>query len=90
MASEGRNDGLFGHHRVEISPEHVTEFNPHGQTSSTWRAVEQVAATEDHAYIYINAMAALIVPRRAFASPAEFDEFVRTARNYHAAARANL
>ncbi len=32
---------------------------------------------------HINAMAAIIVPRRAFAGPSEFAEFVRTASMYH-------
>jgi hypothetical protein len=88
MASEGRNEGLFSRHRVTISPEGVTDSSEHIQTSSAWRAIEQIASTEDHAYIYINAMAALIVPRRGFSSPSEFDEFVRTARQYHEKARA--
>jgi YcxB-like protein len=83
MAGEGENRGLFSHHRVTISPESVTDSCEHGQTSSTWRGVERVVAADEHAYIYINALAALIVPRRAFADPAEFEEFVRTARGYH-------
>jgi hypothetical protein len=83
MVSEGKNQGLFGRHRVTISTEGVSEVSEDRQTSTTWRTVEKVAATGEHAYIYINAIAAIILPRRGFASTSDFEEFVRTARSYH-------
>jgi hypothetical protein len=48
-----------------------------------WSGVERVAATDKHAYIYTSALAAIIVPARAFAGASEFEEFVRLARGYH-------
>lgn len=83
MVNEGQNRGLFGRHRVTISPEGVVDSGKLGQSSTAWRAVERVVAAGEHAYIYTNAIGAVIVPRRAFAGPAEFEEFVRTARGYH-------
>jgi hypothetical protein len=83
MIGEGRNRGLFSRHRVSISPESVTDSSEDGQTSTAWRAVERVAAADEHAYIYTNALAAIIIPRRAFAGPMEFEEFVRRAREHH-------
>lgn len=83
MVGEGRNRGVFGRHRVTISSESVSESGEHGQTSTTWRAVERVAATDERAYIYTNALAAIVVPCRAFADSSQFEEFVRTARGHH-------
>ena len=83
MVSEGQNRGLFSRHRVTISPESVTDSSEHGQNLTAWRGVERVAATDEHAYIYTNALAAIIVPSRAFAGQSEFEEFVRTARGHH-------
>ncbi len=83
MVGEGQNRGLFSRHRVTISPEGVTDSTELGQTTTAWRAVERVAAADEHAYIYTNALAAVIVPRRAFARPSDFEEFVRTARELH-------
>jgi hypothetical protein len=88
MVSEGQNRGLLSRHRVTISPENVAESSEHGQISTTWRAVERVVSDDEHAYIYTNAMAAIIVPSRAFAGPSEFEEFVRTARGHHQKAMA--
>ncbi|MCL4787363.1 MAG: YcxB family protein [Verrucomicrobia bacterium] len=59
-----------------------------GQTSTAWQAVERVANTGDHAFVYTSAMAAIIVPRRAFSSAAEFDQFVRAASDYNVKAKA--
>lgn len=89
MVSEGQNRGLFSRHRVTLSPEGVTESCEYGQTSAAWCAVERVAVSDMHAYIYTSALAATIVPQRAFAGPAEFDEFVRIAKGYHEKAKAS-
>jgi hypothetical protein len=83
MVSEGQNRGLFSRHRVTISPEGVTDSGEFGQSSTAWRAVERVACNGDYAFVYANALTAIIVPRRAFAAPTEFEEFVRTASDYH-------
>lgn len=83
MVGEGRNRGLFSRHRITISTESVTDSGELCQTATAWRAVERVAASEEHAYIYTNALTAIIVPRRAFADPPEFEQFVRAAKDYH-------
>lgn len=83
MVNEGRNRSLFCRHRVCISPEGITESAEFGQTSMAWLGVERVVQSGDYAFIYTNAVAAIIVPRRAFAVPAEFEEFVGAAGDYH-------
>ena len=83
MVGEGHNRGLLGHHRVTISEEGISDSNEFGQTSRVWRGVEKVVVADEHVYVYINALAAIIVPRRAFAGPLEFEEFVRVARADH-------
>ena len=86
MVTEGQNRGIFSRHRVTISPESITDSSEHSQTSTVWRGVERVVTTDEHAYIYVNALAAIIVPRRAFANSSAFEEFVTTAREHHAKA----
>jgi hypothetical protein len=88
MADEGKNRGLFSRRRVTVSPEGISESDEFVQTSSAWRAVERVVRAPDHAFIYLNALAAIVVPSRAFADLADFDEFVRTIERYHEAAAA--
>jgi hypothetical protein len=83
MVSEGQNRSLLGHHQVSLSPENITESGEFGQNSTAWRAVERVAQNGDYAFVYVNALAAIIIPRRAFGEATEFEEFVKTANSYH-------
>lgn len=88
MVSEGRNRRLFGRHRVTISPRGIAECGEFGESTTAWQAVERVVSAGEYAYVYLNAVAAIVVPRRAFADPEEFDKFVRTAQEYHDSAAA--
>jgi hypothetical protein len=82
MVKEGENRSLFTRHRIEISPEAITESTQFETTSTSWKAIERVANNEAYVFIYKNALGAFIVPRRAFATPSEFEQFINLARGY--------
>lgn len=86
MISEGQNRGLLSRHEVTISPEKVTSSNEFGQSSTAWRAVERVVLAGDYIFVYTNALAAIIVPQRAFASRDEFEQFANAASDFRARA----
>jgi len=82
MLSEGQNRGLFTRRQTSLSNEGIkvtTEFN---QTMIAWRGVERIVHNDDYAFIYISSMSAIVVPRRAFSSSSEFDQFIKTAIDY--------
>jgi hypothetical protein len=83
MVNEGQNLTLLRRHRVSISPDAIIESGDFGQNSTAWRAVERVVRDDDYAYVYINALAAIIIPTRAFATATEFEDFVKAANSYH-------
>lgn len=83
MVSEGRNRGVFCRHRVTVSPEGITDSGEFSQTAIAWPAIERVAWNNDYAFVYTSAVAAIIIPRRAFTTAAEFEEFVGVAYDYH-------
>jgi len=82
MVREGKSRGLFTRHRLTLSEETVGEVSEYSETSTAWQAVERVVMTEEYGYIYINALAAIIVPRRAFPGTSEFEAFVQTAMRH--------
>jgi len=82
MASEGRNRALFSRRQVSISPEGITDSSELRRSWMAWPAIERVVNNGDYAFVYVSAMSAIIIPRRAFA-PGDFEEFVRTASKYH-------
>lgn len=82
MVNEGSNRGLFGRHRVTISPEAITDSSEFGNSSTAWLAVERVAMDDDYAFVYTSALTAIVVPRRAFTASGAFEEFVSAAIGY--------
>jgi hypothetical protein len=44
---------------------------------TTWEGIDRIVVTGTHAFFYLNWIAALILPRRAFADDREFEEFAQ-------------
>ncbi len=90
MMGEGANHAQLARQRVTITPEEIVAASELGRSSTSWRAVERVAATADHVFVYTSALGAVVVPRRAFAGTGEFEDFVRTAQERQATAKTSV
>ncbi|MGQ9807317.1 MAG: YcxB family protein [Armatimonadota bacterium] len=86
MYGEGRNRALFGRHVMTVSSEGVTDEGPGTRTQTRWESVERIARSMDHLFIYLNAVAAHVVPARAFRDRGEFERFVESVRELAASA----
>jgi hypothetical protein len=82
MIGEGRNRTTLGRQRITISPEQIAKSGEFDQSTVQRPGIERVVKDRDYAYIYVNAMAAFIIPRRAFTDSVSFDEFVIKAQGY--------
>jgi len=89
MAREGHNRRLFGIHEVTLTKDGITDSGDYGHSFTRWHAIERVARTDEYAFVYVNTMSAIFIPRRAFAFPEEFEAFVDEARRYHEEAAAS-
>jgi hypothetical protein len=76
MLAEGQNAGLFGPRTLSIEPEGLRESKSTGDSMRIWSAVEKVLVTDTHAFIYLSAVEAYLLPRRAFKTSDAFQEFV--------------
>ena len=90
MIGEGRNRTLLGKQRVTISPEGVTKSSDFDRTTTAWSGVERVIKDNNYVFVYISALTAIIVPRRALADAVEFDEFAMKAAQYQEEAGTTL
>jgi hypothetical protein len=82
-----RNPRFFQPNAVTISPEGLSWTDPSGWVTAPWHAVVSIVTHGEHAFFYKTDRKTTILPQRAFADARQFDEFVDTARRYHAAAR---
>ena len=82
LVSEGRNTGFYGQCELAIDTDGLTESRPSGSTIRNWSSVERIATTPTHMFVYTSGVEAFVVPRRAFATEAEFRDFAEAiARN---------
>jgi hypothetical protein len=81
-----RNPGFFTEHVLTIAPEGFTEVTSVNRTEHSWIGVQKIARSSDHLLIYIASNHAHVVPRRAFPSDAEWNEFCRQCEQFAAAA----
>lgn len=80
LARSGDLKKALARQRVTILDEGIDQANEFGAGMTRWTGVSRVDKTERHAFVYVNADAAMIIPARAFAAPGEFDEFVMRMR----------
>lgn len=76
LLREGKNSRFYGHCELTIDSDGLTETRPSGVTTRKWSAVERVAVTPQHLFIFTSGTEAYVVPRLAFQTEAEFTTFV--------------
>lgn len=87
---EGSNRALLGARRLRLAPEGLQYSSSLIETAAKWAAVERIETTDEYAFLYIAAVQAYIVPRRAFGDEAHFKAFVELARRFRQQAPGEL
>ena len=75
-------------HRLSIAPDGLVESSDFGLWKECWSGVQKIVTTDRHIFIYTDPNLAYIIPKQAFADQSACDDFVNTARQYHAEAQA--
>ncbi|KMT21879.1 YcxB family protein [Clostridium cylindrosporum] len=76
MIDEGNNVGIIGHGSLTLNDNGIEGKGEHSESKTNWSAVENVAETKNHIFIYISGVSAYIVPVRGFNSVGEKNEFI--------------
>ncbi|MFN3167040.1 MAG: YcxB family protein [Phycisphaeraceae bacterium] len=87
LLQEGENRGFLGPHKISIDKQAVTDADRSRTETVRWEAIEKIAKTDDYLFLYVNAIEAIIFPRRALPSQAGFDEFADQVASHVAIAR---
>jgi len=81
------NRGILGEHTITLTPEALHERTAVNDSKALWRGLFRVDGTLEHIFIFTQPNSAYVIPRRAFPSPADSEQFLATARTYYEAAR---
>jgi hypothetical protein len=67
---------------VEISPVGITSHVLYETSLMRWPGIQEIASTNEHVFLYTSPIAAIIVPKRAFADPTRCDLFIETVKRF--------
>ena len=70
-----RNKTLLTEHTITLAEGYFIEETAYGKTDHKWSAVQKLARTRRHTFIYIAQYAAHVLPRRAFRDDTEWEAF---------------
>jgi hypothetical protein len=82
-----RQRGGLGPHRFKLLEEGIGVEGSRGQSLVYWRGLKRVAATKHRIFLFLSPATALILPRRAFESDAQFDRWAERAKELWLAAK---
>lgn len=71
----GSHGGVLGPHTYRIDAEGLHEVTPVNEGLQRWAGVQEVGRSKRFVYIRINSYLFHLIPRHAFASDREFEEF---------------
>jgi YcxB-like protein len=78
-------NGVLGEHTITLTPEALHERTSVNDSKASWSGIFRIDATSTHLFIFTQPNAAHVIPRRAFPTTEAAEQFLSTARTYHAA-----
>jgi hypothetical protein len=76
LLREGGNRGMFGAHTLALLPESLVATGAMDETKLLWDRVERIVEDKAHLYIYVSAISAFIIPKRAFQDKRHMQAFL--------------
>jgi hypothetical protein len=86
LLTASKQGGVLGMHRFSISAAGLREVTEVNDSHNAWSGVRVIVTLRSHIAILMKSHAAHIVPRRAFASHADYEAFLEQARAWKDAA----
>ena len=81
LLDEGVMAKEIGTHTITVEPDGIHEVAEWGEVLRKWHVVTDVEEAPTHVFVYCAGQGpCIVVPRTAFASPSEQDEFVKAVR----------
>jgi hypothetical protein len=84
--TDGENKALYCTHALAIRPDCLTDETSLRKYRWAWEAIEAIEEDENHVFIYITAVSALPIPKRAFQNQRHAQLFLDEARRFKAQA----
>jgi YcxB-like protein len=81
LYGKGAHPGLIGPHKITVSDQGVVEESEVGNHRVNWKGIVKVESSDTHAYIYIGAVQAHVIPK-ASVIEGDYDAFVAQSKEW--------
>jgi hypothetical protein len=71
-----RNKTLLVEQTITLNEDNMISQSEYGRSEITWKAVQRVVRTRNYLFLYLSQVGACLIPKRAFNSKEECDNFV--------------
>jgi hypothetical protein len=73
----GKNKTIMTWHSIELYEDHFVSESQYGRSELKWDIVQKLRRTGSFIIIYISKNSAMLIPRKAFSSEADWHSFYR-------------
>jgi hypothetical protein len=73
----GKNKTMMTEHSIELYEDHFVSEDQYGRSELRWDIVQKLRRTRSFIIIYISKNSAMMIPRKAFSSDADWHSFYR-------------
>jgi hypothetical protein len=88
MFREGQNKGMANSTTISIDPDGLEASNGLSSSTLSWFAIEKISITAEYVFLYVSAMNAVVIPRRAFTTETQRQECIQLLQQFHGSASA--
>ena len=75
-----KNKPMMAQRTLTLGVEFFVSESSYGRSEIRWPTVQKLARTHNHIFMYLNQESAIVIPRRAFESTAQWDTFYETCK----------
>lgn len=75
MLEEGDNENLLNHRKLTLRVDGIQQISEHNVVNTPWEQIDSIWETEDYLFLYISSLSAYIIPKRAFNSKEDQEDF---------------
>ena len=76
VTKEGDNKAILGHQTISLTPEHLFVKTPGSESKYAWASIDKIVQNGKYIFLYISSISAIVVPKKAFSTENELQEFV--------------
>jgi hypothetical protein len=87
LLTEGQAKSLPRRCPIVLHPQTIEAQSQLGASTLYWSAIEKLATTKDHFFLFLSTSNAIIIPKCAFRDDTGYRAFVAAAERYYAAAQ---